>query len=199
MAFSEIRRPGSRHGGIGAVVARYDVCWRSTAMLRWFARLAGLVLSLVGVALLLAAAGCADQAGGAARAPELGRVEIALQLGPGVTASGATYEIMRGDFRKAGTLDLSRSATLSAIIDGLPAGTGYRAGLALDASDGARSLACAGSASFDVVAGQVTGVPVHITCHEPHPASPREVPLSPAAIVVLGGLLLVVGFRRRVG
>src|SRR5262249_23524758 len=95
---------------------------------------------------------------------ELGSVGVALQLAPGNTVNVVSYQITGPQgFTRAGTLDVSQSSTLSAVVGGLPAGSGYS--IALNAVS-TNSTSCMGSAGFAVVARQTVAVSVHLTCHE---------------------------------
>jgi phospholipase C len=103
-----------------------------------------------------------DQAGVSG---DVGDVAVALTLLPGLSLNTASYSISGPNgFTKSGTLDVSHSATVSGIISGLPAGSGYSITLNGTASDG--STTCLGTATFAVVAHQTTMVSVHLTCHE---------------------------------
>ena len=95
----------------------------------------------------------------------VGMVRLALTVAPGVTLNDATYTITAPGFSRAGSLDVGDSATLSGTIGGLPAGDGYAIAVAATLSDG--TTTCAGSAPFDVSAGALTPVSLHLLCHEP--------------------------------
>jgi hypothetical protein len=75
--------------------------------------------------------------------------------------------------------------------------TGYSN--ALTASDIAGQLAgCQGSSMFNVVAGAITPVAVHLICHETPtgpPPPPPAVPIPPAVPAVLALALLALGAR----
>lgn len=119
-----------------------------------------LVAPLLGFACLACSGGDAD---GSVVPGEVGKLDLAVQLSPGTKLGQARYEITgpRG-FSKSGALDVRSSKTLSATIGGLPAGSGYSVTLTATATDG--STTCSGSATFDVVAGRVTSVTVHLSC-----------------------------------
>ena len=88
-----------------------------------------------------------------------------LDLAPGVTTNSVAYTIVGPNgFTLTGTIDVSNSATVSTVIGGIPAGTGYSIATTTTSSDG--SLSCAGSASFNVAPRTTTPVTVHLTCHE---------------------------------
>ncbi len=94
----------------------------------------------------------------------LGSVDIALVQG-GVTLTTVNYSISGpGGFSKTGSINVASSNTVSAVIGGLPAGTGYTIALTGTGTDG---TACAGSAPFTVTAGTVTAVSVGLDCHQP--------------------------------
>jgi hypothetical protein len=94
-----------------------------------------------------------------------GEVGLALQVQPGVVLNTVSYAITGpGAFSKTGSIDVSNSSTISAVISPVPAGTGASITLSATTSDGATQ--CAGSASFNVVARTTTAVSVHLTCHE---------------------------------
>jgi hypothetical protein len=127
----------------------------------------------IGVALVLAGmsagmTGCSDKtqsSGGLGAGADVGSVGLALTLAPGDTVLSASYMISNGGgFSKNGTVDLSNSATLSATIGGLPAGSGFNIQLNATTTDGQTS--CTGSAGFTVTAHMTTAVSVHLTCHE---------------------------------
>jgi uncharacterized protein YjiK len=109
--------------------------------------------------------GCSNRTGSVAGL-DVGSIGIALQLTSGATLSAVSYAIAGpGGFTATGSLDVSQSTTVAAIIGGIPAGTGFSIALQGTATDGATH--CAGSATFDVVAHAVTAVAVHLTCNEP--------------------------------
>lgn len=90
---------------------------------------------------------------------------VALQIAPGVALASAGYAITgAGGFSRTGMFDVSNSASVSGVVPGLPAGTGYTVTLSGAAAGGGAT--CAGSATFDVAAGQTTPVTVHVLCHE---------------------------------
>ena len=94
----------------------------------------------------------------------LGSVDIALVQG-GVTLTTVNYSISGPNgFSKTGSINVASSNTVSAVIGGLPAGTGYTITLTGTGTDG---TACAGSAPFTVTAGTVTAVSVGLDCHQP--------------------------------
>ena len=120
----------------------------------------------VGVAVLVALAapvGCSDDR--RSSRDDSGSVGLALQVAPGVALATATYTIGGpGGFGRSGAIDVAGSATISALIGGIPAGRGYS--ISITAASRDAQLTCAGAVTFDVTAQATTQVTVHLTCHE---------------------------------
>jgi phospholipase C len=94
---------------------------------------------------------------------ESGTIGLSLQVGTGVTLSTLSYTITGpGGFSRMGTIDVSNSTTISAIIGGIPFGNGYLISLSGKSVEG--TATCAGSASFNIVSAATTPVAVHIAC-----------------------------------
>ena len=92
-----------------------------------------------------------------------GSVGLSLLLQPGVSLNTIGYTITGpSGFTRTGSIDVSNSTTVSAVISGIPFGTGYQISLRGMSADG--TATCAGSASFDVTSATTTPVAVHITC-----------------------------------
>jgi hypothetical protein len=127
----------------------------------------GVVLALAGAS--AAFAGCSGESpstGNSALNAEVGNLGVALTLAPGETILGATYTISNPNgFSKSGPIDVSHSSTLSAVIGGIPVGSGYN--VEIDAATPDAGTSCSGSAAFVVTAHTTTSVSVHLTCHEP--------------------------------
>jgi PKD repeat protein len=114
------------------------------------------------LALALALASCSNSGNRDA----LGSVGFELDLSPGLTLDSASYQITGpASFSQSGTIDVRNSTRISAVIGGLPAGTGFNITISATLSDGVTT--CSGSALFDVVAGATSQVSVHLLCHEP--------------------------------
>jgi hypothetical protein len=128
---------------------------RSTAMR------AAAVLSLAGACAL---GGCTDTDNDAPAADtDTGKVQFALS-GSGVSFSSAGYTVMGpADFSKTGTMTVT-DGTLSGFIGGIPVGAGYSITIDAVATDG--SVACSGTATFDVISHQTTPVVVPLVCRE---------------------------------
>ncbi len=102
--------------------------------------------------------------GGAGNPDESGSVELALQAG-GVAINTVSYSILGpGSFSRTGTIDVSHSATVSAVIGPLPIGGGYSITLTAVSVDGTET--CGGSASFGVLVQQTVLVNVPVLCHQ---------------------------------
>ncbi len=129
------------------------------------------MLGVAGAAALSLAAGvwsngCSAPTGSSQPGVKGGAVSIALALGSGLTLASVDYSISGPNgFTKSGSFEVSHSATLSAVISGLPSGTGFKITLTGTATDG--STTCLGSATFDVMAGATTAVAVRLDCHQP--------------------------------
>jgi hypothetical protein len=129
-------------------------------------------LSAVGtVAFSLAAGACSsdrpasDVSPGAA-IDDSGAVGLQLVLAPGVNLDSVSYTITGpGGFVQSGMIDLRNSATLSAIISGLPAGKGYT--ITINGAIGDAGTTCVGSTAFDVTAHTTTLTIVQVQCREP--------------------------------
>nr|MDQ2647492.1 hypothetical protein [Myxococcota bacterium] len=93
----------------------------------------------------------------------VGSVGLRLELGSDVNLSSIGYEITGNRFTKSGTIGVSDSKEIRALIGGIPAGSGYSIRLWTEAAlnDGAT---CEGSARFDIRAGAVTTASVSLRC-----------------------------------
>jgi|GEM_PF-922421 len=92
----------------------------------------------------------------------LGEANLALVV-PGGTVIGSIAYTVSGPVNRAGTFDVSHSATISGTVSGLSAGA-YTVNLTATASGGGTT--CGGMATFSIVAHQTTPVTVHLLCHE---------------------------------
>ncbi|HEX3849474.1 MAG TPA: hypothetical protein VHW01_00825 [Polyangiaceae bacterium] len=96
----------------------------------------------------------------------VGVIGLALELSPGVQVNSVSYTITGPNgYFSTGTVDVSQSAQFSALIGGIPAGSGYLISLNAKSADGQTS--CSGQASFTVVAGQTNAVPIELQCQGP--------------------------------
>jgi hypothetical protein len=117
-------------------------------------------------------AGC-DRAPLGDRGDTVGAVGVALQVGPGVSLTSASYLITGVDgFARAGSVAVGTSADVAVTVGDLPAASGYEITITGVASDD--TTACAGSARFDVKPGASSKVIVHLVCR-PHAAGLVEV------------------------
>ena len=100
--------------------------------------------------------------GDTANAAAVGRVEVQLAVAPGVALNSLVYAIT-GPHSYSGTLNLSSSTTLGAVIGDVAAGAPYTLGLTGRATDG--TTTCMGtSAPFAVTAAMTTAVALHVVC-----------------------------------
>ncbi|HVW24751.1 MAG TPA: hypothetical protein VHC69_05245 [Polyangiaceae bacterium] len=113
--------------------------------------------------LATAATACSSDHGVAAEgAPEgaTGKLDVALDIAPGVTLTTVSYSITGpSSFSKTGSFDVTNSTTITATIGPIPAATGYTVTLSTTAG-----ATCSGSANFDITAHQTTPVTVHMSC-----------------------------------
>src|SRR6478609_10043408 len=124
--------------------------------------------SALALGLCCAMFGCSSEAArqGSQTTEQVGEGALGLTLSSGATLTAVNYTIIGpASFNKAGSLDVSNSTTISGLIGGLPAGSGYV--VTLSASTADASLTCSGSATFNVSAHQTTPVSVAVTCKEP--------------------------------
>jgi hypothetical protein len=96
----------------------------------------------------------------------VGSLGVNLTVGRGVILTTATYAITgSGSYMKMGSIDLTSAASLSAVIGGIPAGTGYSIAISSTAADGLTT--CGGSNGFAVTAHTTTNTTVALDCHQP--------------------------------
>jgi hypothetical protein len=94
-----------------------------------------------------------------------GSVGLALQVAPGLVLNDVDYTIIGPlGFSKSGSINVSNSTSVSAVISDLPAGTGYTITLTGTTTDG--SASCTGSATFDVAAHQTAVATLALSCHQ---------------------------------
>jgi hypothetical protein len=106
--------------------------------------------------------GCAGNAG---TAESTGTVGMQVTLPDGSHIGTVSYTISGGPTAKSGTFDVSKSNTVTAIIGGLAAGSGYIVSLSSISSAG---YPCVGTAGpFTVKANATLPIAVVLTCHAP--------------------------------
>ena len=97
---------------------------------------------------------------------DAGIIRAAIQLAPGTTLDTVAYAIGGpGGYARSGNVDVSRSATISFTVGGIPVGEGYSISISGTASDGATS--CSGSAPFAITPRTTTALMIRIQCREP--------------------------------
>jgi arylsulfatase A-like enzyme len=87
-----------------------------------------------------------------------GTLDLALQVAPGVTLNAVVYTISGNEFEKSGTIDSTGATSISGTIGGIPSGNSYT--IALSAKSVENGTTFAGSAKFNVRAGQTSAVSV---------------------------------------
>ena len=123
--------------------------------------------SALGLGPALLSAGCSNSVPSSADTATTNGGEIALDLSlaSGSVLNTVTYTITGpGGYVKTGSIDVSRSATVSTTLGGIPTGAGYSISLAGTTTD--ESTSCQGATSFSFVAHQTTPVAVAILCRE---------------------------------
>ena len=109
---------------------------------------------------------------GCASAPEpsnpdsqgVGSIGLELQVG-GAALNEVSYAIAGpGSYTKSGTLNVARSTILSAVLGGIPTGSGFTIALNGTTSDGATS--CSGAGTFDIAPHETSAVSIHLLCHQ---------------------------------
>jgi len=106
----------------------------------------------------------AAESNGPGPTEDVGSVTLALQLGSGGVINTFSYSLT-GPSTKSGTIDVSHSTTVSAVIGAVPAGSGYVISLAGATTDG--TTTCTGtSGMFTVTARMTTAVTVAISCKQ---------------------------------
>ncbi len=107
---------------------------------------------------------CSDGTPAGTGASQDGSIDLALTT-HGIALGSVSYVITGpSGFSKTGTVDVSRSSTISTTIGALPPGTGYS--ITLNATPTSGATTCSGSAPFSVVAQQTLPVSVDLMCHE---------------------------------
>jgi acid phosphatase len=109
------------------------------------------------------AAGPADPNASRASDDEVGAIGLQLQVAFGFTLNTIGYQITGpAGFSRTGVIDVTNSATVTAVVGGLPFGAGYEISLNGTLVDGKGT--CAGSARFDIDSAATKPVSVHIAC-----------------------------------
>lgn len=118
---------------------------------------------------LLPALGCGVDdplSGDSTAAEDAGSVGLQLRVGD-ATLNSVSYVITGNGFVKTGAIDVSRSSTISALIGGIPAGSGYS--MTLSATDAnTPAMQCAAAASFNITARATTTTTIKLLCHLPN-------------------------------
>ena len=124
---------------------------------------------------------------------ETGSLSFALTQPDSLRLDELDYVITGPRYTKSGSIDVSKSTTVSALIEAIPVASGYSITLA-GTSLAPGTVKCSGSATFDIAPGEVSSVPISVQCkNDP----PKLVPIPPVAPIALGLMLLVIGTARR--
>lgn len=132
-----------------------------------------------------------------------GRVGFALQISSGVTLASAGYSVSGpGGFTATGMVNVGQGTDVPVVLTGVPNGSGYSLTVSGTASDGLTT--CSGSAPFDVTAGMMSTVIVHLVCRQPANAGAISISgttnlcpvvdgisANPASIAVGGSIAIV--------
>lgn len=123
-------------------------------------------LAALGWVLAVAACSARDDAETPASAEDgVGTLGLSLQVGTGTVVNSFNYVITGpAGYSRPGVVNVASSSTLSALIGGIPVGSGYLVSLTTSAADG--SFACTGSGAFNVAARATSNVKVHLQCRE---------------------------------
>jgi hypothetical protein len=98
--------------------------------------------------------------------PTAGAGSVALVLSGGAGVVNSFSYSITGPNTYSGTINVANSSTVSSLIGGIAAGSGYTLSVTGTSTDGKTSCA-GGSTSFMVAAGATTSVSVAIDCHAP--------------------------------
>jgi len=126
----------------------------------------------LGICSVSSIVGCGDN--GAVVEPDAtGQIGLSLQVPAGTAIQTASYTITGPmGFHRTGSIDTAATV----LVGDVPAGTGYQVTLTATTD---KAASCSGSATFDVVAREITAITVPMTCLEP----------SRSGSVLVGGTL----------
>lgn len=154
-------------------------------------------LLLAGVTLLFGG-GCSNPEPGSrdneVTPTSTGSVSLALTTAGGIHLDWFNYAIMGPNYSQSAALNVKDSATVSALISGIPVGDGYT--IALAGESQSPKASCSGSSVFAIAPGAVTRVPVAIQCRVASTHGSQPVPIPPVVPVLVGSVLLAFGARR---
>jgi hypothetical protein len=131
-------------------------------------------MKLIGKALILgfaaaigSSAGCSTGPSGSSKIPSTedstGSIGLQLTLPGGEVINTVTYKITGNGEDLTNTVNVQNSQTISFLVGGIPAGTGYTIALTATTVDG--TTTCIGTTTFAVTASQTTLVSLHLQCH----------------------------------
>jgi 2',3'-cyclic-nucleotide 2'-phosphodiesterase/3'-nucleotidase len=112
---------------------------------------------------LLSVVGCGNQS--TPDAARSGFLNLQVNGAGTIVLDSVSYGVSGpAGYAKTGSIDTHNSATVSAVIGGIPAGTGYSISLSATSRD--QATTCTGSAGFDIAAHVTTAVTVHLSCRQ---------------------------------
>jgi hypothetical protein len=108
---------------------------------------------------------------GGSHTDSVGEAHLAVVIQGGIVVNTVSYTVSGPGVNQMGTIDVSHSSAISAVLSGLPAGGPDT--VALTATSADNSVSCSGtSAPFTVTAHQTSSVTVMMDCHvAPHTGS----------------------------
>lgn len=116
----------------------------------------------------------------------VGSIGLQLQVA-GATLEEVSYTVVGpAEYTKSGKFAVADSTVLSAVLGGLPVGSGYTITLSGTTTDG--DISCTGSGDFDVVANETSVVSVHLLCHQSSTTGSVRVGSTFNVCPVIGGL-----------
>jgi hypothetical protein len=131
-------------------------------------------MKLIGKALILGIAAATASVVGCSTGPSTGSsspgsedstgsIGLQLTLPGGEIIDTVAYTITGNGQDLTGTINVAASQTISFLIGGIPAGSGYTIALTATTTDG--TTTCVGSTTFSVTARQTTTVDLNLQCH----------------------------------
>jgi len=134
-------------------------------MVRLIRRSVGLAAIVAGLAVCTTLSGCSSVPEASTNDAEgVGSIGLNLQVG-GATLEVISYSIVGpNEYTKSGTIKVTDSTVVSAVLGGLPVGDGYTITLSGISTD--EQTTCTGSGTFDITAHETSAVSVHMLCHQ---------------------------------
>jgi hypothetical protein len=132
-------------------------------VIRSFGKMHFLALAILSTSALVNCSGDTPKHGQGVNAEESGNIGLELQLPNGTHADTAHYSITGPNgFALQGDIDISNSPSVSALIGGIPPGSGYAVTVTVSSTDATTN--CSGQATFAVASRATTNVDVLLRC-----------------------------------